>query len=506
MLKVMNNHCYSVDGANKVQLEGGPIGLKLSGALAKVVMLSWSRKFKTILSAALEEFAHFNLYLLLFYVDDTGVAVEELEPGCRFIKEEGKVRVIEEEVEGDRRMPGDLRTAKVLADVANSIFDYIQFTVDCPSNHASGWMPLLATQVRVAADNTIDYKFFEKEIASKYVMMRNSAMSARVKMNCLTQEVIRRLRNTRESLDWNEFKAPILTKFCKKMARSGYPESYRAEVIKSGVVGYERQLEASRSGEKPLFRPRDWKQEERRRRKLVRKTSWYRPADCVGFYPPTPAGELNQGINQVLKEEGRRIGMNLRAIETGGVSLGRMLVHPDLKRGEPCGRPGCVLDRTSGGAGGPHNVPSILYRGECKLCEAQGEAGEYWGESGFSVFHRCEQHKAEVVNKKDSNAFAKHLAVYHPNEQGNIENFNIKVESVFKKPLTRQKTEAVKIQSSTATYRMNSKAEHRQPAMLRVRMTRENDDDGAAQQQRGRGRGGRGAAVERGGMIRRRGS
>ena len=42
VLKVMNNHCYSVNGANKVQLEGGPIGLKLSGALAKAVMLSWS--------------------------------------------------------------------------------------------------------------------------------------------------------------------------------------------------------------------------------------------------------------------------------------------------------------------------------------------------------------------------------------------------------------------------------------------------------------------------------
>ena len=124
-----------------------------------------SRKFKTILADALAEFAYFNLYLLLFYVDDTAVAVEELEPGCRFIKEEGKVKVVEEEVEGDRRVPGDLRTAKVLADVANAIIDYIQFTVDCPSNHISGWMTLLATQVRVAADNTIDNKFFEKKIA-----------------------------------------------------------------------------------------------------------------------------------------------------------------------------------------------------------------------------------------------------------------------------------------------------------------------------------------------------
>ena len=93
----------------------------------------------------------------------------------------------------------------------------------------------------MAADNTIDYKFFEKEIASKYVMMKNSAMSGRVKMNGLTQEVIRRLRNTRESLDWEDVKAPIPTKFCKKVQRSGYSESYRTEVIKSGVVGYERQ-------------------------------------------------------------------------------------------------------------------------------------------------------------------------------------------------------------------------------------------------------------------------
>ena len=95
-----------------------------------------------------------------------------------------------------------------------------------------------------------------------------------------------------------------------------------------------------------------------------------------------------------------------------------------------------------------------------------------------------------MVNRKDSNAFAKHLALYHPEEQGNIENFNITVEGVFKKPLTRQKTEAVKIQSSRATHKMNSKAEHRQPAMLRVRMTRENDDIEPGGRGRGRERGG----------------
>ena len=153
-------------------------------------------------------------------------------------------------------------------------------------------------------------------------------MSARVKMNCLTQEVIRRLRNTRASLDWDEYKVPILTEFCKKMARSGYPEGYRAEVIKSGVIGFERQLEASQRGERPLFRSKDWQKEERRKRKLVRKVSWYRPADCVGFYPPSPRGELVTEINKVLDEEGRRIGIKMRAIETGGLSLAKQLVKP----------------------------------------------------------------------------------------------------------------------------------------------------------------------------------
>ena len=135
----------------------------------------------------MDAFTFFDLYMLLFYVDDTMVATEELEPGSRYIKEEGKVRVVEEEIEGDRLIAGDLRTAKVLAEIGNDIFNYLQFTVDCPTTNPSGWMPLLATEVRVAADNTIDYRFYEKPISSRYVMMRNSAMSAKVKMNTLTR-------------------------------------------------------------------------------------------------------------------------------------------------------------------------------------------------------------------------------------------------------------------------------------------------------------------------------
>ena len=107
----------------------------------------------------------------------------------------------------------------------------------------------------------------------------------------------------------------------------------------------------------------------------------------------------------------------------------------------------------------------------------------------FWASDRARQHHEDVEGKKESNAFFKHLQIFHPAEEGGIENFDIQVQSVHKKSLTRQKTEAVKIQSSTADHLLNSKAEHRQPALLRVKMTRENNNDDLPRQ----GRGGDGA-------------
>ena len=80
---------------------------------------------------------------------------------------------------------------------------------------------------------------------------------------------------------------------------------------------------------------------------------------------------------------------------------------------------------------------------------------EYWGETGRSAYHRFKKHQEEVVKKDDGNAFAKHLASHHPEAQGDITNFNIKVLSSYKKPLPKRKTEALKIQTSEADFLLN---------------------------------------------------
>ena len=86
----MSSHTYSLGEQCKVQEEGGPIGLKLSGAIAKMFMVWWCREFKQAMVVATRALPSFKFHLYKIYVDDQGLVVEELPPGARYL--EGEVR------------------------------------------------------------------------------------------------------------------------------------------------------------------------------------------------------------------------------------------------------------------------------------------------------------------------------------------------------------------------------------------------------------------------------
>ena len=98
---------------------------------------------------------------------------------------------------------------------------------------------------------------------SKVFVLNRSAVSGRVKRTMLAQEGIRRLRNTRPDLV-EGLKVELMEDFSEMMMISGYPEHYRASVLQAVLTGYRRQVEAAQRGEKPLYRPRQWKEEERK--------------------------------------------------------------------------------------------------------------------------------------------------------------------------------------------------------------------------------------------------
>ena len=84
VLAVMNGHLYSYHNKGRRQKEGGPIRLRLTGVLTKLVMLIWAREFIRILAMISTSMAAITLYMLKICVDDVNAITEELPPGTRF--------------------------------------------------------------------------------------------------------------------------------------------------------------------------------------------------------------------------------------------------------------------------------------------------------------------------------------------------------------------------------------------------------------------------------------
>ena len=251
---------------------------------------------------------------------------------------------------------------------------------------------------------------------------------------------------------------------------SGWSEKFRQETIQSGVLGYERQCRVSDAGGRPLYRPRSYEAEERRMKKALTKTTWYKPADAALFIPATPGEELKKNIERVVKEELERIGMTAKVVETGGVTMRSMLVRTDLTG---CIIPSCVLC-ASGLKGGSHTRRVAVYTGHCSLCGENNLVVEYHGETGDSAYARMETHRQEVETKKDSNAFHKHLELNHPDRIQDLSVFKMKVEKTFNKPLDRQIFEGTLIaENERRDHLLNSKMQFHEPSVPRVTVTRQ---------------------------------
>ena len=70
---------------------------------------------------------------------------------------------------------------------------------DIPSNHPSGCLPILDTQMEII-DGKIIHRHFSKPMSSLEVTNAISAMSQSAKISILVQEGIRRARNTSKDL------------------------------------------------------------------------------------------------------------------------------------------------------------------------------------------------------------------------------------------------------------------------------------------------------------------
>ena len=179
----------------------------------------------------------------------------------------------------------------------------------------------------------------------------------------MTNQVLRRLRNTRRDLPWSVF-ADIISEFSNDMRHMGYSEGYsegfRGKLIQAALTGYRRQCELA---DIASHRPRDYDAVNRRNKKLMsRDGAWLRPQyHLAAFFPATPDGWLVKGITKIMREEGQRVGLNIKVVEESGTSHGSLLTRPDLSG---CLYPDCRMEDS----GPSHLRAGANYMGVCTIC------------------------------------------------------------------------------------------------------------------------------------------
>ena len=394
------------------------------------------------------------------YVDDSNqIAVV---PPVGTVYDKDSQRLVVQQQQQDPNITEDERLADILLDIANSVMECVTMEGDTPSKNNDGKLPILEMKVWTDSDGILLYQHYEKPVSSKTVLNARSAHSAACKRSVHTQEVIRRLLNCSHRLSWEADVAPFVTDYMNRMKSAGYGEKYRKDVLEHALRIYDSKWEDDKNGIRPIFRPKEWKKEERKECKEKKRHEWSTKGGYIApiFIPSTPGSELLRSMREVAKREAKE-GIHFKIVEMGGRTL-----KAELQRSNPTATPGCAKDdcvvcETGRGGGGQCHKNNVNYKIECHLCP-EGERAVYIGETARNLYTRAAEHR---YNSSEEGSFKKkHM---EENHEGMQEQFVAQVTHANRDCLTRQVREGVLIRRCTQNI-MNTKAEWYQPALYRV--------------------------------------
>ena len=472
LVTCMDNHVYQFDNEIRVQKKGGPIGLKLTGEIADCVMIDWDQKF-------LKELAKLNLVPDVYtrFKDDIGIAVESLEKGSKL--EGGKVVIDEAKRQMDVSKSDTKVTMEIIQVIANSINPMITLTVDTPCNYPDGKLPVLDFKVNVneKENSRIDFEFYEKPTKNPMVVLASSALSNSQKRTILTQECLRRLRNTKVELG-PEIQKKHLDKFMLKVKNSGYTTKFRREVLDSAQKAFAKMVDDDKAGVKPLYRSKDWTFDERQKAKMLKIQNWWNlekaqiQYSSVLFVTPTPGGVLASDVRKREAEINKNSQERVKVVEKGGLKIKDILCTKNPFQKSNCSQKSCPLCANSeyvvvapGDGRYPCNSNNVGYRWQCVNCEIQNKVKIYEGETSRSARIRGSEHVKDLERKTEKSVLYKHIQNEHPNEEVK---FRMEITRKFRDALTRQANEAVRIFSRAGPELLNSKSEFNHPPLARV--------------------------------------
>ena len=499
---LFKTHCYSFKGSVFRQSDGGPIGLRATCAIARVVMARHSILWKTAMTNNNISTA-FNGVC----VDDGRIIMYSIRPGWRWTN--GELWYSEKWEQEDKFLSPTERTRDVLIKTVNGIVECLDFTMETPEDFPDNWLPTLDISMQVDKNNQVQYRFFEKPTASKLCLQADTALSQNYLVQSLVQDVMRRMLNCSEHVPI-ETRMEIIDNFGQKMLNSGHHiENTRRNLI-SGLKGWKNKVARCKSQGQPIHRTARQSSGSRRLKKLVGKATWFlekkgdpkehesvnnqaeslrnksqkekwsHPSSHRGDEkkksPDQKAGKPAQPrITSVINVEQTRGGalasvlrkkmenlapmleFRFRVIESAGTSLADILTNKNLWQGSACGRKHCHPCQQDSEKREDCAKENILYKSRCTPCNGMEKGKEddnikdnrdsasiYVGETSRSLMERAKEHHDDYRKNRDDSHMMKHWANSHP---GPVKpKFHQYVIASFKSSLDRQVAEAVRIQ------------------------------------------------------------
>ena len=425
-------------------MKGGAIGVGIAGDVVNLFMVWWDRQVKMKLE---NDGIHVQLYSR--YVDDISIVcrMRSPEPG---------------------RQQSDKAMMENIQRIANGVHNSIKVTIDYPSNHKNGRMPVLdleqwigQAEIDSVVRKQILHSHYMKKIASKNVINKNSAISQDAKINILVADLVRIMRNVSQHCEMNE-RTQHVQHFLHRMQFSGYPQEDRIKVYKKAKGKFEKIVERDRTGKCPMYRGKFWQRERREKEKAEKKNRWYEKGgyETVMFVDATPNGELAAECKKALKSSELKI----RVVERSGQSLRNVLSKSDPFQNGSCGKDTCKVCKAN-----PKincKMRDVVYRIKCLGCTENDQIeGMYIGETARSIGERASEHLVKYEQNEKNSVFYKHMLDRHDSIPQDI---NVDILAMCSgDAMLRQVTEAVFINEWNPT--LNTKEEWGNSNKLRER-------------------------------------
>ena len=213
-------------------------------------------------------------------------------------------------------------------------------------------------------------------------------------------------------------------------------------------------------------------------KKAITKKQEQVPTLSVLFVEQTKGGALAKQLQQAELDLGMKTGFKVRVVENAGTALKRIFSSTNPWGSRECGRPDCVVCSQGDEKIQDCRRRNIVYENRCTACHVESKMedpkltgtgkGIYVGESSRSMYERGKEHEADRVGELEESHQIKHWVLDHP-ELDAPPKFKFKGVSSFRDALTRQLSEAVRIELRGEDI-LNSKSEFNRCKMPRLKI------------------------------------